>query len=50
MTPTERRTAAAMCDDSVLIIGSSQVELLRLVLICVVKGEEKGLGTCSVTM
>ena len=48
VTNTERRTVVAVCADSVLIMGPSQVELLRLVPVCVVKGEEKGLGTCFV--
>ena len=45
VTSTERRTVVAVFVDSLLI---SQVELLRLVPVCVVKGEEKGLGTCFV--
>ena len=44
MTSTERRTVATACVDSVLIIAASQGELLRSVPVCVVKGEEEGLG------
>ena len=45
MTTAKRRTVAAVRVDSIMIIGSSQGELLRPVPVCVVKGEEERLGT-----
>ena len=48
VTTTERRTVAAPCVDSALISAASQGELLRSVPVCVVKGEEEGLGAAYV--
>ena len=54
---TECRTVAATCEYSVMVTGSCQGKLLRLVPVCVVKGEEERfgaaferIGTCSVNI